>query len=297
MKIFILSLQQPETEVEKITKLVYNNELVKLTINYTKYLTKDSMNSPLSFLCRLVLYDSKEKGFVKQFVDEKGLYLYEKFTLLGADSSTALILESLSLLSQMARFSKDYYEDINEIQPYADLRRLIQHTDPAIRSRVLNLIGNLCRHTNYFYEVMQKYDLIKECIRLCEDPDRGARKFACVAVGNAGFHDSSLYESLKPAIPVLVELLKDPEEKTRSNAAAALGNFVRNSALLDHEFVRTGAIYQLMNVVVNDSLLGPKKIALMSLNNLMSLPESSKVLMSLDIKKVVTQFLPPQFNG
>jgi len=72
---------------------------------------------------------------------------------------------------------------------------------------------------------------------------------------------------------------------------------VRNSAQLDHEFVRTGAIYQLMNVVVNDTLLGPKKIALMSINNLMSLPESSKVLMSLDIRKVVSHFVPPQFNG
>lgn len=119
---------------------------------------------------------------------------------------------------------------------------------------------------------MQKYELIKECIKLCEDSDRSSRKFACVAVGNAGFHDDSLYEELKMAIPVLVELLKDPEEKTRSNAAAALGNFVRNSALLDYEFVKTGAIYQLMNVVINDSLLGPKKIALMSINNLMSLP-------------------------
>jgi fused-like protein len=61
----------------------------------------------------------------------------------------------------MARFSKDFYEDINEIQPYSDLKRLIQNSDPTVRSRVLNLIGNLCRHTNYFYQVMQKYELIR----------------------------------------------------------------------------------------------------------------------------------------
>ena len=76
MKIFILSLQLSEAEVDKITWLFYNNNIVKLTINLTKYLNKDSMNSPLSFLCRLVLYDSKERGFIKQFVDEKGLQLY-----------------------------------------------------------------------------------------------------------------------------------------------------------------------------------------------------------------------------
>ena len=116
-------------------------------------------------------------------------------------------------------------------------------------------------------------------------------------MGNAGFHDSSLYEALKPAIPVLVELLKDPEEKTRSNAAAALGNFVRNSAQLDLDFIQKGAIAQLLNVLKNDTLLGPKKIALMSLNNLMSLPESSKLLLSLDIHQIVSRFLPPHFNG
>jgi hypothetical protein len=52
-----------------------------------------------------------------------------------------------------------------------------------------------------------------------------------------------------------------------------------------------------MNVVINDPLLGPKKIALMCINNLMSLPESSKVLLTLDLKKVISQFMPPQFNS
>lgn len=54
-----------------------------------------------------------------------------------------------------------------------------------------------------------------------------------MAIGNASFHDDTLYEHLKPAIPILVALLKDNEEKTRSNAAAALGNLARNSSVLD----------------------------------------------------------------
>lgn len=29
----------------------------------------------------------------------------------------------------------------------------------------------------------------------------------------------------------------------------------------------------------------------------MSLPESSKVLLTLDLKKVISQFMPPQFNS
>lgn len=55
------------------------------------------------------------------------------------------------------------------------------------------------------------------------------RKYACVALGNAGFHNNQLYPQLRSAMSVLVALLNDPDEKTRSNAAAALGNLARNS--------------------------------------------------------------------
>ena len=37
------------------------------------------------------------------------------------------------------------------------------------------------------------------------------------------------YHALRPAISSLVLLLHDEEEKTRANAAGALGNLVRNS--------------------------------------------------------------------
>ncbi len=54
-----------------------------------------------------------------------------------------------------------------------------------------------------------------------------------MAIGNAGFHDGSLYETLKPSVRWMVSLLKDSDDKTRSNAAAALGNLARNSDTLD----------------------------------------------------------------
>jgi fused-like protein len=46
-----------------------------------------------------------------------------------------------------------------------------------------------------------------------KDVDKNTRKFACFAVGNAGFHNDKLYEHLRPVVPMLVELLKDPEVK------------------------------------------------------------------------------------
>jgi len=73
------------------------------------------------------------------------------------------------------------------------------------------------------------------------------------------------------AIPILVSLLKDADEKTRSNAAAALGNFARNSDELDQDFVSTGANYQLVNMIINDKILSAKRVSIMAIINLLGL--------------------------
>lgn len=52
------------------------------------------------------------------------------------------------------------------------------------------------------------------------------------AVMHAGFHSAALYHALRGAVRPLVELLGDDEDKTRANAAGALGNLVRNSPML-----------------------------------------------------------------
>lgn len=130
----------------------------------------------------------------------------------------------------------------------------------------------MCRHSGYFYKKLNSYGILKSCIALCEDDDKTIKKFACVAIGNASFHDDTLYEALRPAIPVLVSLLKDNEEKTRSNAAAALGNLARNSSMLDKDFINTGANYQLVNMLGQDKSNSAKKVSIMAIINLLELP-------------------------
>jgi fused-like protein len=80
--------------------------------------------------------------------------------------------------------------------------------------------------TGYFYEAFVRHGTLAALIERCSDPDRTTRKFACFAIGNAGFHSDALYRPLRAAIPPLVALLADEEDKTRANAAAALGNLV-----------------------------------------------------------------------
>ncbi len=76
---------------------------------------------------------------------------------------------------------------------------------------------------------------------------------------------------MKIAIPILVSLLKDPDEKIRSNAAAALGNFARNSDELDADFVSSGANYQLVNMINNDKVISAKRVSIMAIINLLGL--------------------------
>lgn len=214
--------------------------------------------------------DKETRSFVKQFIQANGMSLFVRFQLLKINSEvTTSIIESCNLLSQIARHSKEVYEYIDSIEPFEDIKKLIAHEDPQIRSRVLNLIGNMCRHSGYFYKKIDASGILKSCISLCEDEDKTIKKFACVAIGNASFHDDSLYDHLRPAIPILVSLLKDVEEKTRSNAAAALGNLARNSALLDRDFINTGVNYQLVNMLNQDKSTAAKKVSIMAIINLL----------------------------
>jgi fused len=128
---------------------------------------------------------------------------------------------------------------------------LLQHSDGQVRAKVLNLIGNLCRYSNFFYKKLADFGIVSQCIKACQDQDRTIKKFACVSIGNASFHDDSLYDILRPSVAILVGLIKDSEEKTRSNAAAALGNLARNSDTLDNDFKKTGANFQLVNMIIN----------------------------------------------
>eukprot|EP00331_Platyophrya_macrostoma_P011585 CAMPEP_0176428776 /NCGR_PEP_ID=MMETSP0127-20121128/13341_1 /TAXON_ID=938130 /ORGANISM="Platyophrya macrostoma, Strain WH" /LENGTH=259 /DNA_ID=CAMNT_0017810503 /DNA_START=42 /DNA_END=821 /DNA_ORIENTATION=- len=234
-----------------------------------------------------------DKKFAQQFVEAGGFNLFKKYNL---EQKEQTLIEVLNILSQLARLSKDYYENIHQLNCYKDLQILIKHPEANIRAKVCNFIGNICRHSEYFYDILFKNDLIKASIEACNDEDKNVRKFACFAVGNAGFHNDRLYEHLRPCVPLLVQLLKDPEEKTRANAAGALGNFVRNSNALAKDLIKHGALVQLLDVVANDNAASnsPRRIALFSIGNLCAYPECRKIFEELNIRNVLEQFKAPK---
>ncbi|OMJ73953.1 hypothetical protein SteCoe_27264 [Stentor coeruleus] len=280
-------------ELDQINKEFSNCEVVTITLSIMKYLSKEHLSIAVSLLARLVLNTDSSKPFAQQFIQAGGMTIINKYSLLSQDNSIHTIIDTLSLVSQLARLQKENYELIHQINIYADLRRLIEHRDSGIRSKVCNLIGNICRHSSYFYDLILENGLVTAAINCCRDPDRNTRKFACFAVGNAGFHNAKLYEDLRPCVKLLVDLLNDSEEKTRANAAGALGNFVRNSELLCQDLIRHGALRQLLEVVKNDPgpSQSPRQVALFSIGNLCVYHQCKEEFEALGLRQVVEQLL------
>jgi fused-like protein len=295
LRIFNLpyTTQSYAREIESINKEFSSCEVISITLNIMKHLSKEHLSIAVSLLARLVLNNDPGKPFAQQFIQAGGMSCINKYNLLAQDNSIHTIIDTLSLISQLARLQKENYELIHQIGIYSDLARLIEHRDSGIRSKVCNLIGNICRHSSFFYDLILEHGLVAAAINCCKDPDRNTRKFACFAVGNAGFHNAKLYEHLRPCVKLLVDLLNDSEEKTRANAAGALGNFVRNSDLLCSELIKHGALKQLLEVVRNDPgpSQSPRQVALFSIGNLCVYHQCKEEFESLGLRNIVEHLL------
>lgn len=238
----------------------FSQDSLQKIIAASRILPKENFYFGLSLLNKIVNSNDDEKPFVNQFIFANGMNIFTKFQLLSIENSESFIIcfnlgalvDSLNILIQIARTSKEYYDSIHSIDPYQFIYLLFKSPSVNVKSKLCNLIGNMCRHTPFFYENLKKYKIIQCLINCFKEKDVNTRKFAGFAVGNAGFHNDSLYEELRPAIPYLAELLNDPDEKSRANAAGALGNFVRNSRALVGDIVAHGAIDQLIKMVSCD---------------------------------------------
>jgi fused-like protein len=90
-------------------------------------------------------------------------------------------------------------------------------------------------------------------ITACGDEDANVRKFACFGLGNAAFHTDELYSNMRTSVALLNAALKDEDDKTRANAAGALGNLCRNSGLLSESISQQQVVHQLVLTAISDS--------------------------------------------
>ncbi len=147
------------TLLARIQKLIYNQMCVRHLITGVGkgYVSGVSdIEVVFQFLGTLVLGSTY---FVKQFIDYGGLGVIESVDLLKPTLPSSLLVDTLQLLSQLARMQKENYEPIHRSNRYQRFRSLLAHGDAAVRAKCCNLIGNLCRHSNYFYPHFVTYVL------------------------------------------------------------------------------------------------------------------------------------------
>lgn len=212
----------------------------------------------MQFLSSLVLH---HPDLAREFVDCKGLQLLEQRRLLAPELTGALstngdrigetlVVDALLILSQLLRISQQYNDALCSMNICDDLFGLLASDSAAVRSKASNAIGNLARHSDFFYGDIRKAGILKRLIPLCLDQDSSCRKFASFAVGNSAFHSDALYAELAQSIPFLLQLLADEDEKTRANAAGAIGNLVRNSGDLCPAMIREDAPQALTRLIL-----------------------------------------------
>jgi fused len=200
--------------------------------------------------------------------------------MLSDRSSPPLVIDTLLIISQLARSSPENYECILASGLLPEFRELVHHKEAMVRAKALNCIGNLCRHSTLFYDrfsepisdTLGTLSVLDGVVSGLSDTDGYVRRFACFAIGNAAFHNSDLYSALKLSIHPLVQNLGDDDEKTRSNAAGALGNLVRNSDELCSEMCRVHAPLELFELALADPSVSSRRIVLFSLGNFCSYP-------------------------
>ena len=270
---FASSKGTPDSVLRSLQQVLLEERAVAHVMGALRRVALHGLIIPLSFVSRLVL---SATSYAQEYVQHGGLEPGFLARLLAPANVPSVVVDALLILSQLARLSKGNYSQINAANIYPALGELLAHEDPGVRARACNLVGNLCRHNAYFYAEIRAHDLLPALVERCSDPDRSTRKFACFAIGNSAFHNDALYGELKDAIAPLVRLLGDDEDKTRANAAGALGNLVRNSDSLCEDLVRHGAVDALMDTAMgprNDENVSsdgqsPLKIALFSLGNM-----------------------------
>uniref|UniRef100_A0A1D1XU07 non-specific serine/threonine protein kinase n=1 Tax=Anthurium amnicola TaxID=1678845 RepID=A0A1D1XU07_9ARAE len=235
-----------EANMSQYLQILLEVGLPTCILRCLKYIEPNDMARPMAFVAKMAGY----RPLAMQLLRE-GLLDPERIrALLRGSSPKEVVLDLLMIVSDLARMSKDFYEAIDKACLLEFLRDFLTHEEADMRAKACSAIGNMCRYSSYFYSSLAKYNIVGLLIDRCADPDKRTRKFACFAIGNAAYHSDILYEELRRSVPHLTRiLLAEEEEKTKSNAAGALSNLVRNSDALCEDIISQGAMQALLKLV------------------------------------------------
>ncbi|XP_064613402.1 LOW QUALITY PROTEIN: serine/threonine-protein kinase 36-like [Liolophura sinensis] len=257
-----------------------------------KFLKPDQLEIPLGLVTRLVLGNTQ---FVAQFTHTinglNGLGVSYLSSSVDPDVPVCVLGDILSVCSHLVRVSPEnmvlaqavFQGKHGDFEP---LSCLLSHSSAVVRSRTCNILGNLMKHNNSLYEQLGKReDLFTGLFACLKDEDHNVRKCVSYAVGNAGYHSADLYPRLRPAIPLLVELLRDPVTKTRCHAANACGNLSLHSPALCQDLIKAKAVNRLLDLVCHDTQYNVQSCALLALRTMSQQPSLKKEMLVLKAAK------------
>jgi fused-like protein len=139
--------------LDLLIQIMLNCELVPKLVSTVKFLPPELLEMPVVVILQLVLRD---KGILKQFVENGGLDSKLMLYLLKETNPSEAIADALLIISQLARTSKTYYENIHAANMYSCWLKLLSHENAVVRAKTCNLIGNLCKFSAYFYAELKK---------------------------------------------------------------------------------------------------------------------------------------------
>ncbi|XP_068652801.1 serine/threonine-protein kinase TIO-like [Aristolochia californica] len=270
-------MKEIQASMPQYAKILLEVGLPACVLGCLEALEVKDLARPVALLAKMTGYPPVARQLVRDgLLDPKKVG-----KLVGTSSPKEVVLDTLMIVSDLARMSVEFYEAIDKANLLEFFKEFLSHEDGNIRAKTCSVIGNMCRHSDYFYSLLAKHQIIGLLIDRCADFDKRTRKFACFAVGNAAYYNDHLYEELRRSIPQLTNLLLSAEEdKTKGNAAGALSNLVRNSAKLCQDIISNGAMQALLQLVSDCSVVAlspsrrdtvnesPLKVALFSLGKM-----------------------------
>lgn len=203
----------------------------------------------------------------------------------------SILADNLLVLTQICKQSKEYYPGVQMACLGPDMLTLLKGPSKFLKVKVCNLIGQMCKHSDFFYLELKDAGIFPEMIRLCADSDKVVKKASSFAIGNAAYYSSCLYNTLAPAIQHIVLLLKDKDERIKTNSIGTISNLTRNSDCLVPEILENRIPEIFVDLLLFDNSITVKKLIIHAFRNFF---KHSQILKNL--KKVFDERRKKAFN-
>ncbi|KAL0236625.1 hypothetical protein PCE1_000023 [Barthelona sp. PCE] len=236
LRVGITSIDKDEKKLSKLNSCLFM--LCRLVLSTIKFNNVASLESSGSIIC---------ETFAQQYISSRDLengvlpFILHNHTLFN----TRVITDVVRLLSQLARISQDYLEDLRILPFDTILVDLLSKDDVILVSRTCNLVGNLFRYNADLYTILT--DPVNKVVSLLQHTDVDVLKMAAFAVGNAAYQTRLLYRCFNEGLRYLTALCFHTDQKVVYNACGAIGNMLRKSDVLIDVFLEANTMEALMN--------------------------------------------------